>query len=223
MIGQRFILKTMRQIITIQHPQSAQHTNGMIGSWTDWDLTEQGINHAHEIGKHLSLELSKKHVTLYASDLLRAKHTADIVASYLKVKPIYSELLREFNLGEAIGKSKLWAQDNKECNVWPDTIDWGENIDDITFKGAESKRDVWKRLEQFRREIMANDDENIILVSHDGTLSIFFALWLGLSIDQINQCHISGKKGGVSFLSEDSKKNRIIHRLNDMSYIQSRS
>ena len=31
----------MKHIITVQHTQSIHHTNGMVGSWTDWDLTEQ--------------------------------------------------------------------------------------------------------------------------------------------------------------------------------------
>jgi hypothetical protein len=30
----------MQNMITIQHTQSIHHTNGMIGSWTDWDLSE---------------------------------------------------------------------------------------------------------------------------------------------------------------------------------------
>lgn len=29
----------MKNIITIQHTQSVHHTNGMIGSWTDWEVT----------------------------------------------------------------------------------------------------------------------------------------------------------------------------------------
>ena len=32
----------MKTIITVQHTQSVHHTNGMVGSWTDWDLTELG-------------------------------------------------------------------------------------------------------------------------------------------------------------------------------------
>ena len=29
----------MKQILTIQHCESIHHTNGMVGSWTDWALT----------------------------------------------------------------------------------------------------------------------------------------------------------------------------------------
>ena len=36
----------MKTIITIQHTQSVHHTNEMVGSWTDWELTEKGIEQA---------------------------------------------------------------------------------------------------------------------------------------------------------------------------------
>ncbi len=32
----------MKRIITIQHCQSEQHINGMMGGWNDWELTELG-------------------------------------------------------------------------------------------------------------------------------------------------------------------------------------
>ena len=35
-------IDAMKNIITIQHTQSVHHTNGMVGSWTDWELTEIG-------------------------------------------------------------------------------------------------------------------------------------------------------------------------------------
>ncbi len=38
----------MKNIITIQHTQAIHHTNGMIGSWTNWDLTNHGKNQAEK-------------------------------------------------------------------------------------------------------------------------------------------------------------------------------
>ncbi len=29
-----------KNILVVQHTQSIQHTNGMIGAWADWDLTD---------------------------------------------------------------------------------------------------------------------------------------------------------------------------------------
>jgi len=210
----------MRNIITIQHPQSIQHTNGMIGSWTDWDLTELGIEQAKRIGERLSQEIKNERYVMYSSDLLRTKHTAEIIADFMGIEPLFTDVLREFNLGEAVGKSKEWARKNVVCSVWPETIDWPKTIDDKAFIGAESKREVWNRLLGFYNEIIAKREENLIIVSHDGTLSIFYALWLGLDVKMINKCNLSGYKGGVSFMHENSDRNRIISRLNDLSYIR---
>lgn len=73
----------MKHIITIQHTQSIHHTNGMVGSWTDWDLTELGKIQADHIGKKLNNELAGKKVVLYSSDLKRAMQTAEEITKYL--------------------------------------------------------------------------------------------------------------------------------------------
>lgn len=210
----------MKNIITIQHTQSEQHTNKMIGSWADWDLTERGIAQANRIGKRLADELKGKSYHIYSSDLLRARHTAEIIAEYLHLEPIYTDALREFHLGEAIGKSKEWARQNHTCKVWSGTVDWADSVDSRPFLGAETKREVWNRLLTFYNQIMESTEENLIIVSHDGTLSIFFAMWLGMDICMLDTCNLSGKSGGVSFLQEDMEKHRIILRLNDLSYMQ---
>ena len=67
----------MKHIITVQHTQSIHHTNGMVGSWTDWDLTELGKTQADHIGQKLKDELAGKNVVMYSSDLKRAKQTAE--------------------------------------------------------------------------------------------------------------------------------------------------
>ena len=42
------------------------------------------------------------------------------------------------------------------------------------------------------------DDENIIIVSHGDTLSIFNAIWLGMDVDMLNKCDCSVER--VEFL-----------------------
>ncbi len=211
-------MRYMKTIITIQHTESEQHKNGMIGSVFDWDLTENGITQVQRIGKMLSNEFREKKFVLYSSDLLRTRHTADIVANYFDVKPIYTDVLREFDLGEAVGKSKAWARENRKSSVWQGTVDWASDIGGRPFDGAESKRDVWNRLVPFVDKIMKSDDENIIIVSHDGTLSILYAVWLGLDIEFLSVCNFNGKSGGVSVLCEDDEGHRVIKKLNDMQY-----
>lgn len=210
----------MKKIITVQHPQSEQHTNGMIGSLGDWDLTEYGIAQAHKIGQNLLREIGDEPHVLYSSDLRRTKHTAEILSSYLHIEPQFSPLLREFDLGEANGKTKQWAKENNTCSVWPGTKDWAKTVDERVFVNAETKREVALRVAEFMEKVVTPTKENIIIVSHDGTLSIFFALWLGMDIEMLNRCNLSGKSGGVSILCEDGAGHRIISRLNDMSFSQ---
>jgi broad specificity phosphatase PhoE len=202
----------MKNIITIQHPQSIHHTNGMIGSWTDWNLSDLGIIQADKIGANLALDLINKEYIMYSSDLLRAKNTAEIVSKHLNITPIITETLRERNLGMAVGKSVQWLRENIECQE--------KTIDDKMFPDAESRRDVWNRLSPFYKKILSDKNENIIIVSHGDTLSIFNAMWLCLDVEVLNQCDIFGMAGGVSFLYENQDGKHVIKRLSDMSYLK---
>ena len=105
----------------------------MVGSWTDWDLSEIGIQQAHNIGRNLLNHIKDKNYIMYSSDLLRAKHTAEIVGKYWGITPILATELRERNLGKCVGKSVQWLKDNMECQE--------KSIDDKMFSDAESRRD----------------------------------------------------------------------------------
>ena len=202
----------MKHIITVQHTQSVHHTNGMVGSWTDWDLSELGKKQADNIGKKLKNELEGKNVVMYSSDLKRANQTAQEIAKYLGVEIILKKELRERNLGKCCGKSVQWLRENKECEE--------KTVDDRIFSDAESRRDTWNRLEPFYKEIITNDEENIIIVSHGDLLSIWNAMFLGLPVESYYQVNIHGPAGGVShmFISDDGR--HLVRHINDMSYIQ---
>ena len=201
----------MKTIITIQHTQSVHHTNGMVGFWTDWELSELGVVQAEKIGEKLKNELSGRTFVMYSSDLLRAKQTAEHVGKYLGIEPIVKKELRERNLGKCCGKSVQWLRKNLECQE--------KNIDDRLFSDAESRRDEWNRLKPFFDEIMANDEENIILVSHGDLLSVFNAMFLGLDVESMNTCEMFGLSGGVSYMFVNDEGKRFVKRISDMSYL----
>ena len=201
----------MKTIITIQHTQSLHHTNGMVGSWTDWELSDFGKEQAENIGRNLAEELSEKYV-IYSSDLLRAKQTAEIVGKHLGVEPIFKTELRERNLGEAVGKSVEWLRKNMEK---PE-----RTVDDRLFPSAESRREEWNRLKLFFDEITSNKEEYIIIVSHGDLLSVFNAMWLGLSVESLEKAELFGVSGGVSFLFENSEGKRFIKKMSDTSYMK---
>jgi probable phosphoglycerate mutase len=205
----------MKNIITIQHTQSIHHTNGMLGAWTDWELTELGKIQANNIGKSLQKKIEGNKYILYSSDLKRAKQTADLIGLHLNIKPIYRKELREVNAGIETPTPVQWFNENK--------IEKDENTYDPDYKpfqNAESDRDLWYRLYPFMKEILSNEEENIIIVSHGTALKFFISMWEDDDFAAIEKCSLWGKSGGVSKLCMDNQGNRTIEVLNDVSYIK---
>ena len=192
----------MKKIIHIQHCESVHHTNGMIGSSTDWELSENGIKQAHNIGRKLKDELKEKYV-IYSSNLKRAYMTANIVNEYLDSVVILEPRLRERHLGEAVGKSVQWAKENSGP--------WSHDINHIPFTGSETVREHFVRVNDFLQDILSNDEDNIIIVSHGGTKSVFQVSFLDIDIAKANEVSIHSKAGTVSqYIVQDDGHKRVI-------------
>lgn len=203
----------MKNIITIQHTQAVHHNNGMVGSWTNWELTDLGKERAENIGRRLSVELQDKPCKIYCSDLIRTKQTAEPLARYLGVAPEYRAELREAYRGaEAIGKSVKWLIENGA------PIPSEPSIDNRPFEDAESTRDVFVRVSKFRDKILRTTDDTIVIVAHGFMLPLFFSAWIGCNAEMLLDFGFYGAAGGVSFLKETDESKRVIARLNDMSY-----
>ena len=64
---------------------------------------------------------------------------------------------------------------------------------------------------------MADEHENVIIVSHGDLLSVFNAMFLGLEAESLNRAEIFGLAGGVSrFIVRDDGK-RVIRTVSDMA------
>lgn len=139
----------MKQIITIQHTQSIHHTNGMVGSWTDWDLSELGIEQAERIGQKLAKQLSGHKIVMYASDLLRAKHTAEIVAKHMEITPIYEDNVAGTLDDEKFAMmSKNYTQEQKDLKA---------EVRSLQQEIEEQERQA-DNLEQFIQRVKRNSD-----------------------------------------------------------------
>ncbi|MFU2164007.1 histidine phosphatase family protein [Streptococcus pluranimalium] len=203
----------MKYIITVQHPQSQHHVNGMVGSWTDWHLTEKGLSQAQAIANHLSEVIpSDCSLAIYSSDLKRTKETTQIIEKSFDVKPMYLKSLRERNLGKCCGKSVKWLKENMEKEEF--------TIDDQLFSDAESRRDVWERLIPTYHSIMQAEEEWIIIVSHGDLLAVWNAMFLNLSVEFLNQADIFGYAGGISYMYVDKKGKHIIKQVSDLSQLE---
>lgn len=198
----------MKNIITIQHAQSEQHVNRMIGCWTDWNLTDLGRQHADRIGRALKDEIGEQKYVMYSSDLKRAKQTAEIVGGHLGIAPILRNDIRELHVGIDTPTTR---EDYRKLITPRDS-----NVYDPDYKplpNAESDRELWQRMNNFLSEIMESPDENIIVVSHSASLQCLFASWISDDFSICERFLFKGTAGLVMNLTIDSFGRKIIDVL----------
>lgn len=201
----------MNQIITIQHCQSQQHVNGMMGGWNDWELTTLGQEQARRIGARLGAELAGQSVKILSSDLKRAAQTAAPLAEALGISVEYRQALRERHHGpSSMGQTQQWFREHRGRDRY---------IDDRPLPGSETRREMYRRLEPICQEALECQEDTVVLVSHGGALMVWNALWLGLPPESMDTCSLRGRPGGVSWFDVYEGCFRRITCLGDLSYI----
>lgn len=138
---------------------------------------------------------------MYVSDLKRALQTAEEINKTLKITPQITNIIREVNASLGNGKSCEWYNINKnpKSNVY--------DPDYKPFEDAESDRDLWYRLYTFYQEIISNNVERLLIVSHGTALSFLHSMIMGYSFEDIANIRFIGCGGAVSkFIIESSGK-----------------
>lgn len=112
------------------------------GSGTDCDLNAAGVRQAEEL---LEKFRGKKLEVIFSSPLIRARHTAEVVAGGLGLPVIVRENLRECFYGEAEGQpiADLAESCPEILNNWYNPA---EKYLDIRFPGGESKKEARDRV-----------------------------------------------------------------------------
>ena len=210
-------MKSVREIIIIQHCQSEHHINEMSGGWTDTPLTELGRKQANLIGLRLKRELNGKEYVLYSSDLKRAWQTAEIVGNHLNLKIIKEKDLREKNTGVAAGKTKKWANANRNPKK-----DNKFDFDYLDFQNGETWRQFSNSVSSCMENIVESEKKNIIIVTHGGTLGFITAWWMKFEIHMHSKSFFYASPASISLLQElqDTNDNRhILRKLNDTAHL----
>lgn len=135
----------------------------------NFGLTEKGKKQAIATAEGLA-RLIKNPVVVLSSDFLRARETAEIVASKLSATVILDTRLRERDFKQLHGSrdtnyKKIWAVTDSSPEAHP--------------KGVESDEEVRSRVDSLIDELESNTaNHDIILVSHGDPLNIINAYYV---------------------------------------------
>ncbi|QQK75339.1 histidine phosphatase family protein [Salicibibacter cibarius] len=142
----------------IRHGITDWNENGRAQGITDIPLNMTGKEQAAAVANRLALE--EKWDMIVASDLSRAKETAEIIAAKLKLPVANDTRIREMNCGEIEGTTE-------EERVQK----WGEHWRQLDL-GIETAEELSRRGYEFLEEtVAANENKRVLIVSHGGLIS----------------------------------------------------
>ncbi len=135
------------RIIYFVHGTTYDNAEAKCSGWKQVDLNELGREQSVELGKTTNYEFD----ALYASDLIRAVHSAEL--SWPNIDSVQDTRLRECNYGDYNGG-------DKKLVVYEDHVE-------MPFPNGESLKDVEKRMRDFVDFLKENyDGKTIGVVAH---------------------------------------------------------
>ncbi len=137
-----------------------------LGGWSDAQLSKDGREQVGRASEKMA-QLDIRHI--FASDLARAKETAEIVAERLHLSITFLKDFRETNNGDLAGMLKKKAQIEYPGLYWS-ALDWEQ-----PYPNGESPRLFYERVKtawvSFKKasELL---DGNVLLVTHGGVIDV---------------------------------------------------
>lgn len=148
----------MTTICFIRHGVTAWNKEGRAQGSTDVPLDEEGIAMAERVAERL---VTEEWDVIYTSPLIRAKFTAEIIAS----KQPHLQLIEDTRLGEIGGGLIEGTTEEERIEKWG--VNW-RNLD----MGFEHPDAIIARGEAFIKEVkQAYPEKRVLVVSHGGLIS----------------------------------------------------
>lgn len=153
----------------MRHGQTLWNATHRWQGWADVDLDEVGVRQAEHAAVALATLLDGTALRLVSSDLLRARHTAEILGA--AVGCAVSEVvpgLRERNVGEWSGKTTSEIE-----ATWPGQLDAWRHGALPMIPGGESEATLSERINAAIRRLCweaADVGETIVAVTHGGVI-----------------------------------------------------
>ena len=147
-----------------------------LGGWSDASLSQNGVDQVKATCESMAVnKLDIQHI--FASDLQRAKETAEIVSCYLNLPVTYIEEFRENNNGDLAGIAKDTFQ-KEYPGMYFASLEWEQQ-----YPNGESPKQFYNRIkdawDSFKKDVDRLDG-NVLLVTHAGVINIIRCIEEGI-------------------------------------------
>jgi len=166
------------KVILVRHGETEWNKQRRFQGNKDISLNKLGQSQAQKLALRLQDE---DIVSIYSSDLIRAKKTADIVAKEHDLSVIETAKLREINFGdwEGLSFSDLETNHSQEFNAWQN-----DPLEKAPPSGETLVEFKERIVPQLRKIIAQHQEETILIVAHGGVNKVALATFLELPLDK---------------------------------------
>ena len=169
---------TVRELYFVRHGESEHHVRGLTGGWTDTPLTSLGTKQVGRTARYLEANLADAAPpAIIASDLVRARQSAEIIAHALNANVVTTPLLREINNGIARNLTLIDAARIRRPEPRSRSVDYR------AYEGAETFAELHERAAQALDHIAAFNFETAVVVGHGLAGQCLLRCWLGIDLD----------------------------------------
>ena len=207
------------RLIFVRHGRTNKNTESRIGARDNSDLDETGLRQAQLAAKRLK-DFPISHI--YASPILRARHTAGIIASELELPVLENQDLTEYDFGMISGLT-MAEIDQKYPDIYADLQDWIYQKTDPdrarpVIPGEETFAALETRTRQFLDTIAEHHKgQTVLAVTHLGVIKACIAAVFGCSIQRsMNYIAFNTSLTIIDFL----RKRPILMAFNDTRHLE---
>jgi broad specificity phosphatase PhoE len=169
---------TMTTLILVRHGETDWNRDGRWQGQADAPLNEYGRDQARALADELTGE---QVAVVYASDLSRARETAEIIARRLSRPLEVDPRLREVHVG---GWSGL-TMDEIDSRYPDDVARWRAGDPEHTFDGGETYAEMGERVVTAVEEIAERyPGERVVVVLHGGPIRSVLAHAAGITYEE---------------------------------------
>jgi alpha-ribazole phosphatase len=201
----------LSKLLLVRHGNTKLNNSKRFWGKTDVELNTEGIRQAEKLRSRLA---TQKIDAIYASNLSRARFTAEIIASRHKVDVTTLAELSEINFGWLEG---LAFDEIKQRH--PEIVDmlskWSIRP---KFPGGESLDELNDRVQNFLKRLKKHkSEETILIVAHAGTLRLMICDLLEIGMEHWR--HMQLDLASLSIM-DIYPQGAVLSLLNDVSHLK---